>query len=79
MQYTVVVSDAAGKVIGTTTESGGAGTSSVLIDLRAAAAKAGAYTFAVTGDLAVSDPDTLDSDSDLGRVIVLQVAQLKPR
>jgi serine protease AprX len=78
MVYTVTVRDAAGKVLGTTTESAsGAGTSSLLIDLRAAAATYGTFTFAVSGELAVSDPDTLDSESLLGRVVVLQVAQAR--
>jgi serine protease AprX len=78
MDYTVTVHDAAGKLLGTTTESQlGAGTASLLVDLRAAAATPGAYTFDVSGDLAASDPDTLDSESALGRVVVLQVAQLK--
>ena len=78
MIYTVTVRDAAGRVLGTTTESpSGAGTSSLLIDLRAAAAQPGTYTFAVSGQRAVSDPDTLDSESLLGRVVVLQVAQAR--
>jgi serine protease AprX len=78
MIYTVKVIDAAGQVLGTTTEStSGAGTSSLLIDLGAAAAHAGTYTFQVSGQRAVSDPDTLDSESLLGRVVVLQVAQAR--
>ncbi len=80
MIYTVTVKDATGTVIGTTTEAAsGTGTSSVLIDLRAVHAGPGTYTFDVSGDLAVSDPGTLDSESALGHVIVLQVAQLTPR
>jgi serine protease AprX len=80
MNYTVTVKDASGTVIGTTTEAAsGTGTSSVLIDLKAVHATAGTYTFEVSGDLAVSDPDTLDSESALGHVSVLQVAQLTPR
>ena len=79
-EYSVTVSDAAGKVLGTTTESTlGAGTASLQVDLKAAGATPGAYTFAVSGDLAASDPDTLDSESALGRVVVLQVAQLQSR
>jgi len=35
-----------------------------------------AFTFDVSGFYAASDPDTLDSDSALGRVVALQVAQL---
>jgi serine protease AprX len=78
MSYTVTVTDAAGKVIGTTTEASGAGTASVQIDLVQQAAKYGTFTFAVSGVRSVSDPDTLDSESALGRVVVLQVAQLLP-
>jgi serine protease AprX len=78
MIYTVTVIDGTGQVLGTTTESAsGAGTSSLLVDLRAAAAHPGTYTFRVSGQRAVSDPDTLDSESLLGRVVVLQVAQAR--
>jgi serine protease AprX len=79
MSYTVTVTDAAGKVLGTTTEASGAGTAGVQIDLIAKAATYGTFTFAVSGVRSVSDPDTLDSESALGRVVVLQVAQLQPR
>lgn len=78
MIYTVKVLDATGQVLGTTTEStSGAGTSSLLIDLTAAAAHYGTFTFQVSGQRAVSDPDTFDSESLLGRVVVLQVAQAR--
>jgi serine protease AprX len=78
MIYTVKVIDATGQVLGTTTESAsGAGTSSLLIDLNAAAAHPGTYTFQVSGQRALSDPDTFDSESLLGRVVVLQVAQAR--
>ena len=40
---------------------------------------AGKYTVDVSGDYAVSDPDTIDSDSVNGRVVFLQVAQLRHR
>jgi serine protease AprX len=80
MQYTVTVKDAAGNVVGVTTEAPllAAGTSSVLIDLRAVspAVVYGTFTFDVSGDLAASDPDTLDSDSALGRMVTLEVVQL---
>jgi serine protease AprX len=76
MVYTVTVIDGTGQVLGKTTEAAaGSGTSSLLIDVGAAAAHAGTYTFQVSGERAVSDPDTLDSESALGRVVVLQVAQ----
>ena len=79
--YTVTVRDAAGQVIGVTTESltEGAGTAGVFIDLTSfhnPPVAYGAFTFQVSGAYAASDPDTLDSDSLLGRVVALQVAQL---
>ena len=39
---------------------------------------AGDYTIEVVGDYAVSDPDTIDSDSVNGRVVFVQAAQLAP-
>jgi serine protease AprX len=79
--YTVTVRDAAGQLLGTTTESltEGAGTASAFIDLRSfhnPAVAYGAFTFEVSGEYAASDPDTLDSDSLLGRMVTLQVAQV---
>jgi serine protease AprX len=76
--YTVTVRDAAGQVLGVTTESltEGAGTASAFIDLTSTTVAYGTFTFEVSGEYAASDPDTLDSDSLLGRVVVLQVAQL---
>jgi serine protease AprX len=80
MEYTVTVKDATGRVLGVTTEAPilGAGTASILIDLRALspAAALGAWSFDVSGELAVSDPDTLDSESLLGRMVTLTVVQL---
>ncbi len=81
MNYTVTVRDAAGQLLGTTTEAPtGAGTASVFIDLGAFQVPPvayGAFTFEVSGELAVSDPDTIDSESLLGRMVTLQVAQLR--
>jgi serine protease AprX len=78
MIYSVTVIDGTGQVLGKTTEStSGAGTSSLLLDLNAAAAHPGTYAFQVKGERAASDPDTLDSESALGRVVVLQVAQAR--
>jgi serine protease AprX len=78
--YTVTVHDAAGQLLGTTTESltEGAGTASVLIDLASFGTPVtfGAFSVDVSGEYAASDPDTLDSDSLLGRMVTLQVAQL---
>ena len=78
--YTVTVRDAAGQLVGTTTESltEGAGTATAFIDLRSfknPPVVYGAFTFVVSGAYAASDPDTLDSDSLLGRMVTLQVAQ----
>jgi serine protease AprX len=78
MNYVVTVIDGTGQVLGKTTESAsGAGTASLLLDLQAAAAHYGTFTFQVSGQRSVSDPDTLDSESALGRVVVLQVAQAR--
>ncbi|HUR83031.1 MAG TPA: S8 family serine peptidase [Thermoanaerobaculia bacterium] len=78
MTYEVVVRDANGREIGRTTEAAtGAGTASVLIDLAAAGAAPGTFTFEVTGQLSVSDPDTLDSASLLGDMVTLQIAQVQ--
>ena len=65
-------------MVGTTTESptAGSGTATALVDLRKAGSPAGTYTLKVVGDYAASDPDTLDSDSALGRMVVLHLAQL---
>lgn len=78
-KYTVTVKDAQGKLLGTTTEApegAGSGTAQVLINLKSARPSYGKFSFEILGDLAASDPDTIDSDSLLGRVVVLQVAQL---
>lgn len=79
MNYTVTVRDASGRVLGTTTEAPtGAGTASAFIDLAAAGPVVfGPFTFHVQGVLAASDPDTIDSESLLGRLVTLQVAQLR--
>jgi serine protease AprX len=78
--YTVTVRDAAGQLLGATTESltEGAGTATAFIDLRSfhnPPVVYGAFTFEVAGVYTASDPDTLDSDSLLGRMVTLQVAQ----
>ena len=80
MSYVVVVRDGAGREVGRTTEAKtGAGTASVLVDLAATGAAPGTYTFEVIGQLGVSDPDTLDSESLLGRMVTLQVVVLQPQ
>jgi serine protease AprX len=79
--YTVTVRDANGQLLGTTSESftAGAGTATLFVDLRTfqnPKVAYGAFTFVVSGEYAASDPDTLDSDSLLGRMVTLQVAQV---
>ncbi len=76
--YTVTVRNPKGKVIGTTTESmtAGSGTAVAFIRLRKSGSGPGRYTFSVSGEYAASDPDTLDSDSVLGRMVTLHVAQV---
>jgi serine protease AprX len=80
MEYTVTVKDASGRVLGTTVETYilGAGTAYLFLDLRTFSPPAvpGTLTFDVSGELAASDPDTLDSESALGRMITLTVVQL---
>jgi serine protease AprX len=78
MFYDVTVKDAAGAVVGTGTEVASAGTTTVFIDLAKVSPKVkyGNFTIETSGFLAVSDPDTFDSDSLLGRMITLQIAQV---
>jgi serine protease AprX len=80
MEWEVEVFDAANASLGTTTEAPtGAGTASLLLDLREADATYGEFTVVTRGNLAVSDPDTFDSESLMGRLIALQVAQVVER
>ena len=77
--YTATVTDGAGKVVGTTTASFWAGSSTVFVDLRTMTGLnfSKPWTVEVVGTYAVSDPDTLDSDSALGRKVTLLVAQMR--
>ena len=83
MEYTVTVKDASGRVLGTTTEAPilGAGTAYRPHRPRTFTPPAvpGALTFDVSGELAVSDPDTLDTESLLGRMITLDGGAAGPR
>ncbi|MEO7117662.1 MAG: S8 family serine peptidase [Candidatus Limnocylindrales bacterium] len=77
--YTAVVRDAAGMEIGASTQklTDGAGTASAFIDLRSVTGITyGDFIVELTGDYAASDPDTLDSESLLGRMVTVQVAQI---
>jgi serine protease AprX len=80
MEYDVTVKDAAGNVVGTSTDdlTESTGTASAFIDLSKVTGGVhyGTFTIEVSGQEAASDPDTLDSDSDLGRMITLEVVQL---
>ena len=75
MVYDMTIRDAAGTVIATGTELDSAGTNSAFIDLRSISRiKYGTFTIELSGFYAVSDPDTFDSESLLGRMNTLQVA-----
>ena len=73
--YTVTVVDPSGRTVATTTSDPVAGSGTALATVPVT--RAGTYTFQVSGDYAASDPDTIDSDSALGRFVTLHVAQLK--
>jgi serine protease AprX len=75
--FVATVKNSAGTVVGTTSTSVDftTGVTSVLVPN----VQPGDYTVDVSGEYAVSDPDTLDSDSVNGRVVFLQVAQLASR
>ncbi|GEP34475.1 hypothetical protein NSZ01_22430 [Nocardioides szechwanensis] len=75
--YTATLRNAAGKVVATTTTDLLYATG--IAHALAKGLKPGRYTVEVTGDYSVSDPDTIDSDSVNGRVVFLQVAQLRRR
>jgi serine protease AprX len=75
--FTAVVKDASGKTVGTTTTDMLYSTGIAHVLMKGLAP--GAYTIEVTGDYAVSDPDTIDSDSVNGRVVFVQAAQLAQR
>jgi len=72
--YTARLYGPGGKLLGTTKTSQGYshGTATLSVPVT----RAGSYRIEVTGDYAVSDPDTIDSDSINGRVVFLAAAQL---
>ena len=74
--YTATVSRN-GKQVGTTKTSIGYATGVATLLLKDVSP--GKYVVDVSGDYAVSDPDTIDSDSVNGRVVFLQAAQLRHR
>jgi serine protease AprX len=75
--FVATVTDASGRVVGTTTTDMlyATGVAHALVRK----VRPGRYTVNVSGEYAVSDPDTLDSDSVNGRVVFLQAAQLQRR
>ena len=77
-KFTVNVLDPSGDVVATAVSdpNAGSGTASVRVDIARLQLTAGMYSFQVIGNYAASDPDTLDSDSTLGRSITLHIAQL---
>ena len=75
--FVATVTDASGRVVGTTTTNVAYATGIAHALVRNI--KPGRYTVDVSGEYAVSDPDTLDSDSVNGRVVFLQAAQLERR
>jgi len=75
--FVATVTDASGKVVGTTTTDVAYATGIAHALVRNI--EPGSYTIDVSGEYAVSDPDTLDSDSVNGRVVFLQAAQLERR
>lgn len=76
--YAITVRDADGDQLGTYALSAASGVSWVLIDLRTTpSATPGAWTVTVEGIAAVSDPDSADNESVLGRMVTLQTATLE--
>ena len=65
-------------MVGTNTTDPLAGSGTALATIQAAEGHEGRHLHLrrSTGDYAASDPDTLDSDSVLGRFVTLHVAQL---
>jgi hypothetical protein len=78
-EYVVSLYDAAGKLLGTSETNFSNGTSTLFVDLRTVPGGVnfnGPMTAKVVGNTALSDPDTLDSDSALGRKVTVLLAQL---
>jgi serine protease AprX len=79
MEYIGTVKDGAGKTVGTTTANFWNGSSSLFVDLRTAGPFdfSKPWTVEIVGNYAVSDPDTIDSDSAAGRKVTVLVALLR--
>jgi len=76
-EYSITVTDATGKEIVDAVERLGIGTTGAQVKLPAGVV--GPYTVQINGDLSVSDPDTLDSDSLLNDTVTFFMWQLRER
>ncbi|GAA4112904.1 hypothetical protein GCM10022215_09650 [Nocardioides fonticola] len=74
-EYTVTVVGPDGSTVATSTTDVTAGSGTALATVSKPAP--GTYTLQVSGLYAVSDPDTIDSDSALGRQVTLQAVQTR--
>jgi serine protease AprX len=79
MEYVATVTDSAGNTVGTTTANFWNGSSSLFVDLASVAGLdySKPWTVHIVGNYAVSDPDTIDSDSATGRKVTTLVAVLR--
>jgi serine protease AprX len=76
-QYSAVVTDATGRSVVSSVERVGIGAVGALVPLDPTFV--GPFKVTITGDRAVSDPDTLDSDSALNDTVTAQIVQLRRR
>ena len=77
-EYAITVRDADGDQLGSYSISAASGVSWLLVDLRTTPnATPGTWTVTVEGIAAVSDPDSADNESVLGRTVTLQTATLE--
>ena len=79
MEYVATVKDGAGNTVGTTTANFWNGSSSLFVDLKSVSGLdySKPWTVEIAGNYAVSDPDTIDSDSATGRKVTAVVAVLR--
>jgi serine protease AprX len=79
MEYVATVKDSAGNTVGTTTANFWNGSSSLFVDLKSVTGLdySKPWTVEIVGNYAVSDPDTIDSDSATGRKVTAVVAVLR--
>jgi len=74
--WTATLVSPSGETLGTTTTDQEYGSGTAILSVPVSVP--GTYTIRVTGDLGVSDPDTVDSDNLWGRVVFLSAAQVRP-